>query len=1089
MLLHRCVSKNGQQSRLIETTAMSGGIRTTRTTRRRTRLWKMPNLDSPPCRFLLCWILIIIVLLVVQPTLGHAEEEEEENGEQQSFLSALRCSPRRLVMQNGWDVVSVEFVVMSCMLLFFGALFATSFCRNNQYSNVRHDDGHAMAQQQQPPPYSMSLHAAWYYCCCCCRQWSQRGGGGQRGGHWQRLDVSMGSRGGGGSSRRGGGGEHHTHWFIPMTGPYQAAYEEAKRSLDQNAAQHSGLSPTNGTYTSVYYAQGGSERISFFSATQLNFEPMSLTPDDEDYVEVVEDPEETKPFHEQQDEEQQDATAHTLTPFCWRITGHGNDSDGSFVISEGYVVASGHAYWIEQSTMPQPSQQQSPSHIGYGQLHHYHQPPSSSSLSSSPYTHAAYPPSHPNARALILNRGKFDFTDNSFTGSWIANSVGATERRHHPEFRLQQTYVLVYKQALRHVVLPHVLVAVPGATMDRTTSPPKLLLSSSSPRPTATMTTTMALVTTTSTGGMRQAQSLYPTFTTPPTSGVYRCCYHEKGAFVLCTVRLSFELYQHDSSSPSPQPPHSVPSTVAERQREEEAKEEITATTTTTTTTTTGGMNNNNNNTGGAGGTQTCQVSASSSSYLNQYNIAEDGLLYRIKGHGNNSMGTAFVIVEGLVSAKTGKAYWIEQEQQHVVHAQPHVSLLSRRQQAPSPASSLSLDDVPVVGGGDTTTTAPHHHHNVNTPCVLSTGTFSHVMQDFVGWRQGSNDAPSNRYQDFSLLEETVEKTAVAAAAATVIPSPTVSEQQRQQEQQAHSPSRNQNPFFRKPLPQTPLPPPKQYNPPPQPPPPRPTTFKLAYEQAKLRVQDDIASLVCSPSVSGYYYDHRCIPTSGTYTFSYHTHYNPRQANHNMSTATTLTEATLAQTKKKLLLSTVRLHFEAKYNNNTNGGEETTTDAGPAPSSPSASTSRSWTISGLGKNAIDGSSFTITEGRVSASGKAYWVEKSSPPPTSATAVEGEPVTALTDADDEDKAKQSPRFVVCTGDFVFAPLSHEVEFRGGWCDSSGQKRCFNQFLLTSHSWWYVPGGGSGGGGATIDGTTGGRTPMNAFEIGAAPGWDD
>ena len=503
----------------------------------------------------------------------------------------------------------------------------------------------------------------------------------------------------------------------PKTEPYHSAYEEAKGTIRRHKQQTcGGASPTNGTYTSVYYDTGGSERITFFSAIQMQFEPIQNPRRVAEAVDRYKGAG-TDSLASMENGDDNPPTAVDVS--CWRITGQGNDSDGSFVISEGFVVASGSAYWIEE---PMP-------------LNHL----SSNSSNSTQNT--------TNNRALILNRGKFDFADHSFTGTWISNTVGAVERPHHPDFRLQQTYELAKRHVIQNFLVHH-------QQQQQKEPPPTVAQAQSPAHPSAAAAAERGL-------GSRncpRASSLAsfdfcPVFTIPPTSGLYRCTYLEKGVFVSSTMRLSFQPYHHHE------------------QQQELNHDQI------------NGINS------------VCDNGNSTKSHWNQSDgdFHHDEMLWEILGNGTNSLGMSFTIAEGLVSAKNGKAYWVEQEQL------PHHS--SHRQLQP-------------------TNDHPSDHNGNDTPDrrVLSSGTFSFLVQDFAGWRQRSNDALSCRFQEFCLLRE---------------------EQRQGLENQkgAHQPS---------------------------------TSYETAYEQAKSRVKKDIAGLVCSPSVSGYYYDDACTPTSGTYTFSYH---------------------------------------------------------------------------------------------------------------------------------------------------------------------------------------------------------------------------
>ena len=701
-----------------------------------------------------------------------------------------------------------------------------------------------------------------------------------------------------------------------MTEQYQSAYEEAKGTIRHRAASFG--TPRNGTYASVYYAQGGSERITFFSAIQLVFETVhdlhdntvecSENGDTADSMEVV-------PIGED----------HHRRACCWKITGHGNDSDGSFVVSEGFVVATGEAYWIEEST----------------QNNSY-----TTAKNNENFPYYCYPTSRKTtSRALILNRGVFDFTDNSFTGSWISNAVGAVERPHHPEFRLQQTFGLAQQDAIQNILVlrrqPHV---------DMEPSPP-VQLARISEGDDSTLATHVEGGKAGRSNTILQSSSLpslsFPVFRLPPASGLYRCSYLDKGVSVRSTIRLSFEPYHHEQEEEEQQ------NIVCRSKdgKEEHGKDAGENTSPVHTTDSTGTNSRSHNNLG-----------------LHD----QEGMLWRISGSGTNSLGTTFTIVEGLASAKFGTAYWVEKEQS------PHVDLDHHS------SSSSSCSAAAITVGA---TSLSLQSAKQTTACtglgVLSTGTFSFVTQDFVGWRQSSNDSPSCRYQEFYLLQE-----------------------ERQHQGRENQPQGQHSA----------------------------TTYDIAYEQAKSRVEEDVAGLVCSPSVSGYYYDHSCTPTSGTYTYRSHNPYD--RSDHNNTNAT-------EPTKTQLVSSTVCLQFKANVNNS-NIKNECDEEIGYDDDmydqcNGVGGSRRSWTITGAGKNFSDGSHFAITEGVVSASGKAYWVETSSPATASATL--------------PSSPANRQRHVVCTGDFVFAPLSHEVEFRGGWCDMNGQRRWFNQFRLSSH--WLVP----------------------------------
>ena len=683
-----------------------------------------------------------------------------------------------------------------------------------------------------------------------------------------------------------------------MTLEYQSAYEKAKDTLRDKVASFG--SPTNGTYTSVYYEQGGSERITFFSATQLYFEPLQDLRDVDDgrcgktlaraeFVELIDNCEDRFPT------------------YCWKIHGHGNDSDGSFVISEGFIVASGHAYWIEEST---PNK-----NIDNG-------------CTKSTFSWYCYPSDKNTTNRMILNRGVFDFADNSFTGSWISNIAGAVERPHHPEFRLQQSFNLAQQLAAQNVLVVH-----QHPQRDNESSQPMTAVTEAEAGPRSR-----------DDAGGRQANAhsvhssivttaLCPIFTTPPTSGLYRCGYREKGVFVWLTLRLLFE-------------PHSqkrYQDTIAidkmSSTEQEAATDQIPLSDTSSTPA------------GDKSGS-----SGVSFSYVHNDGLRQDGI-WKIKGNGTTSLGVTFSIVEGLVSAKTGKAYWIEQEE---------IAYQSQLIQS-KPTDDEESNSLKIPGR-----------------FVLSTGTFSFVMQDFVGWRQSSDDAPCCRYHEFGLFLQEEHDQGL----------------ENQQEAQQLS-----------------------------------IAYQNAHEDAKSRVDDDVASLVLSPSLSGYYYDDSCTPTNGTYTFSYYSQYNEENGNseHN---------------SRPLLISTVRLHFEANDkskntidNNNNNCGDNKIGDSTMHGQSngTNANSIRAWTITGMGKNASDGSAFLISEGLVSASGKAYWVQTSS-----------WSSFILSTGSNSNSTNHTQQRVVCTGDFVFAPLSHEVDFRGGWCNTSGQKRCFNQFSLLSSS---------------------------------------
>ena len=732
-----------------------------------------------------------------------------------------------------------------------------------------------------------------------------------------------------------------------MTEKYQLAYEEAKGTIRRftDTKNYCCGSPTNGTYTSVCYGHEGSERITYFSATQLHFEPIS------DFDESTID------FGVRAQVEAQAMVNVDLCPgpaatTCWKITGQGNDSDGGFVISEGFVVANGDAYWIEESTDYNNS--------NAGSSHHYFPDPIVNMQNTT------------TTRAMILNRGVIDFRDNSFTGSWISNTTGAVERPHHPEFRLQQSFQLAKQDAIQNVLLlpqrdqPKTLPPQPQASWTATIAaavgPPKSLASS--------------VVDIQHSNSLRAASfpSLWcPVFTMPPTSGLYRCGCLEKGVFVWFTIRLFFEpSLNHDLQQ------QLMDINNKSKEEQDEAANDITASDIPLTTIT--------------GNRTTDNTRTQSSSFVRDRNNVgrhDDETWWRISGNATNSLGMTFNIVEGLVSAKTGIAYWVEQEQS-----------------PPPRQSAVEEDDYDDDVERSTTT-------NTRNPgrLFLSTGTFSFVMQDFVGWRQGCNDARSSRYQEFCLLqEEEVHPVWVE----NETPPPL-------QQVQEHTTSTI-------------------------------TAYQMVYKHAKSRVEEDMAaSWVSSPSLSGYYYNDSCSPTSGIYTFSHSNYYK-----HPNSSRTTKDEEPQQHIKNNhLVISTVRLHFEAnidKNNNHRNSyDEEVDNDYYYDPSDDYGSSRRSWTITGAGTNALDGSDFSIIEGLVSASGKAYWVQTTSTSDTVQAAAESSSSSSLfsTTTRTDKNNKSQPQHVICTGEFVFSPLSHEINFRGGWCASDGQKRWFHQFCLTSH----------------------------------------
>ena len=695
----------------------------------------------------------------------------------------------------------------------------------------------------------------------------------------------------------GGGGS------LLMTDEYQSAYEEAKGTIRHEVSSFG--SPTSGTYTSVYYAQGGSERITFFSATQLIFEPIL----DLHSNVYGDDGKQGGKLDGVESMELTDSPQVRSPTFCWRITGHGNDSDGSFIVSEGFVVASGDAYWIEE-------EQSTPTSSG------------NNNSNKSTFPNFCYPVAKTTSPRMILNRGVFDFVDNSFTGSWISNIAGAVERPHHPEFRLQQSYNLAQQLAVRNVLVIH-----QHHQRDEESSQPMSEVTEAETRPGSKDDACVA-------GGRHaNGHSLHssiltsapcPICTMPPTSGLYRCGYLEKGVFVWLTQRLSFEPHHQNSNEEA--------NTIDKNSGTEQEAATYQIALSDTSYTPAGDKSGS---------------SGVSFSYVHNDDLPQDGMLWKIKGNGTNSLGVTFTIVEGFVSTKTGKAYWVEQEE--IAH---------QSQLQSKPTDNEESNSLKMPGR-----------------LVLSTGTFSFVMQDFVGWRQSSNDAPSCRYHEFGLLREEQH-------------------QGREDEQEEHQLS---------------------------------IAYQNAHEDAKSRVNDDVANLSLSPSLSGYYYNDSCTPTNGTYTFSYYNYFNEKNSNGEC-------------TDKQVLISTVRLHFESidtrkhttiDNNNNINN------NCDDEEIGHSANSSRTWTITGVGKNASDGSVFIISEGLVSASGKAYWVQTSSPISESVASSKS-PSFAISTG----RTKPTQQRVVCTGDFVFAPLSHEVDFRGGWCNTSGQKRCFNQFSLTS-----------------------------------------
>ncbi|KAL7570799.1 hypothetical protein ACA910_014428 [Epithemia clementina (nom. ined.)] len=742
-----------------------------------------------------------------------------------------------------------------------------------------------------------------------------------------------------------------------------------------------GGAPTSGTYTCLYYdPTAGSGRVTFFSATQLHFEPVTT-------------------WRSQQSSSQQQPFGWT-----WTITGQGNDSDGRFVIVEGMAAASGDVYWLEQQPQPQQSSSSSLMMMAATPHHHYQVPQGGG--------------------RLLLHCGKLDFHDDSFTGFWMANHATRSEERHYYEMRLHLPYPLALQKA--HAKVLSQQHHEESSTLYAPTAPRTSLnhavlqtlqwnsrhakpyrISTPAPPPLAwqhrsTNTTTPSLL-------------LFA-----PTNGTYRCSYRDKGVVHWVTIRLHFALEQH----------HVVKTTTSNHDN-----------------------NNNNNNTPTAEQQQPQQPPSDESACW----------IWRVTGHGHVSptqwfSPTRFTIDHGMVSASTGRAYWVERHTTFIMTSRHHKEVAVEEVKEEVRGVDDEEDNHhpnPKGHGGPTMSTTTTTTRSAPAPeperLVLTTGSFSFLVQDFVGWRQSNNDAPSERYQDFSLLYEEQEQ------------------QQQQQQQQQDNNNNSKDSTTTAPG----------------------GAYQVSYELAKSNVQYDIqasrmmaaaASASSSSSTTGFavyssssnmanhqrrrYY----TPMSGSYTFSYH----------NIANATTGGAMIQFQDKTgQLLSSTVRLQFQEiseHANDNADGGQasqQPQSQQQDRSSEEKSSNSCSWKITGSGHNAPDGSEFTIVEGLVSASGKAYWVQQTrrdSPAPNGSS-----PTTTTTTTTID--------WVLATGEFVFVtpPSSSPnrlqrqepiMEFRGGWHDGFGHKRWYHQFYLTSQSWWYIPGGGSGGGSSGGGGGGGG-----------------
>ena len=887
---------------------------------------------------------------------------------------------------------------------------------------------------------------------------------------------------------------NNMYWSMAFCQTLEHAQERIQHNC-QNTFDNNHQSPPNGTYTTVYYnVAAGTQQVLYFSATQLHFTPLASSSSTAPTT-----PRTGATTHHHQNKSRvtapstnTNATATTTTNDHnalegWTITGRGNDSDGPFTILYGRAAASGELYWIQAAP-------------------HHTSTTTPSSASHGPGT-------------VVLHWALLNGDDDSLTGCSIASTASSMDERHYySHVRLHRPYLQALYQARERVIQEeqqpqpqqqqHADQGLYPESASTTTTGSTTTSTStwmgpglwSSWHPLKRMHTTTKTLPHTplpqSSVSSSLSLSLSPqVLLFAPTNGTYQCSYYDKGIRYWVTLELQFTLEQVvESNNPTSSSTTGGTTAVLPAHEEDEDDDEdddddnekaqgqeqggeATALVAAEhhhhhhpDVEDDGASSPTDARTASTAATATSSSDASSSSFTRSYWI------WNVSGHGHISPSSIqpprkFRIVEGRVSATTGKTYWVEQEDEEeppqsstssstALKAPPTTSSSpepskNSTQQVPLPPTNepnqtTSTSHKDALGGPeqqlDTKKKTLHRrrlHHPEGPPQSLTTGHFSFVNQDFVGWRQANNDAPSVRYPEFYLVHE-----------------------DKQHPGQA---------------------------------------YQMSYELAKSNVQYDIQAASSSAGLYTHYYANRryYTPMSGTYTFCFHDylHPPPNHHSHHRNPMTTSRHETL-------LSSTLQLHFEALHDT-----DQQDQDAGDNPNrngenhasggqQDQAQQPKSWKITGSGTNAADGSEFTIVEGLVSASGKAYWVQKTtrtaappSPPPCPAPLLTQLPIPQpVVSQEEQDKFPQGRRrpyrpgleldeneneYVLSTGEFVFvlpspSTMTHRsrgqpqtppsqrpqepiMEFRGGWHNIRGHKRWYEKFYFTSPSWWYGPGG--------------------------------